>query len=82
MKIEGPRLSPGKGRWPRSEAKRETRRRKLEKATDYKRSIEAMGGFNRSRGAASRCVSVKLSEAERAELLAKYGDHGADVAAE
>lgn len=73
MSIIAPNLSPGRGRWPKDPAKRARRRAQLEAACTYKEAIDDNSGFSRSRGAASKCVSVELSEAERAELLAKYG---------
>lgn len=39
MGIIGVPLSPKKGRWPKSEKKRATRRRALDAATEYKKAI-------------------------------------------
>jgi hypothetical protein len=40
MEIEGPKLSPGKGRWPKSERKQALRKYRLNAATEYKRAAE------------------------------------------
>jgi hypothetical protein len=74
MSIEGPKLSTGKGRWSKDPNKNAKRRRRLAAATEYKAAIKREAGLLRSRGAASECVSVELSETEKATLLAKYGE--------
>jgi hypothetical protein len=51
MHIIGMRLSPGKGRWPKSEAKRARRQYLLRIAGEYKKAIKRRDG---SQGAASR----------------------------
>jgi hypothetical protein len=73
MGIEGPSLSPGKGRWPKDPAKRARRRQQIEVACVYKQTLDANGGFSRSRGAASKCQSVELTDDEKAAILKRHG---------
>jgi hypothetical protein len=40
MRIEGPKLAPPKGRWPKSARKRAMLRYRLDAATEYKRAVE------------------------------------------
>jgi hypothetical protein len=60
MGIEGGKLSV-KGRWPKSEGGKLRRRAKLRAAKAYKSAVERQGGFSRSQGAASECVTITPS---------------------
>jgi hypothetical protein len=39
MTFDGPKLSPGKGRWPKSEAKKALRGYRLSAAGEFKRAL-------------------------------------------
>jgi hypothetical protein len=71
MSLHVPKISPGKGRWPKGEKKRAARKRNLSAAASIKTAIERQSGFYRSSGAASPCRQVELTDVEAAALLAR-----------
>lgn len=71
MGTEGPKLSPGKGRWPKSEAKRAFRRYRLAAATEYKeaklRHLGTHGAANKGR---------QLGDSEKKQIEEKMRREG------
>jgi hypothetical protein len=72
MRHVQPKLSPGKGRFPKSNQKRAMRRYLLEAGGAYKRAVARGAGLHRSAGAASECRTVDLDSPEGRALLDKY----------
>lgn len=71
MRIVQPKLSPGKGGWSRNKRKAAARRRGIEAGKAYMDALDREAGMHRSQGAASPPSSVTLTEAEKAELMAR-----------
>lgn len=67
MTITVPKLSPAKGRWPKSERKRALRRYQLEAAEAYKDALRRRDG---SSGATS---PVKRIDPETGEVITVVG---------
>jgi hypothetical protein len=66
MRITGIKLSPGKGRWPKSKAKRAHRRYLLQAAGEYKKALKRRDG---SQGAASAVRRIDPASIDVAEYL-------------
>jgi hypothetical protein len=71
MNYIQPKLSPGKGRFPKSPKKRAMRRYLLAAGGAYKQAGMREGGFQRSRGAASECRTIDPSSPEGQAIMAK-----------
>jgi hypothetical protein len=68
MRMIFPKISPGKGRFPKDPRRAENRRAKLRAGAAIKSAIQRENGLLRSRGAASECVELDPSSAEFAVL--------------
>lgn len=73
MVIEGQKLSPGKGKWPKDRRKRAIRKRQLEVAAEYKKAKKRQEGTS---GPASKVRRIDPSSEEGRALAIRLLPNG------